>query len=502
LVHLTAGVVLSAYLPGDHHLDVPFVSDQRLPSNSIIDIRPYEGILWLGTGQGLAKLDLTTGLWGVIDQSDGLGRGGVSALAVTDTIIWAATAYSEKVDDSWYPAGGGVGFSRDGGVIWHWMPQPVDPADVEDYDPTTTHIQNVTYDLALSDSAVWTASYGGGLRKLRYENILSGSYRWEVVPPDTLPFSAWLHLNHRAFSVVYADGLLWVGTAAGVNRSYDGGLSWRNFSHRSGGMSGNFVTALAVQEVGDRTLIWAATWKAEGGSEYYGISVTDDDGQSWRVALSDSTELSSGDLLIDIYGSLRVHNIDFQDSSVYAAADGGLWISHDLGYTWGEGPLESVSDPTIGERLSGVDFFSAAAVGDSLWVGTDDGLAVGWFETADSAFTWRIHRAHQPPATPGQPETYAYPSPFSPQRGQFTRFQIPVFGPIVVSFEVYNFAMERVYKSVTVTLCGDGEGDMTGYGAVQWNGRDQQGSIVANGVYFYRMRVAGNTWWGKVMVLD
>jgi hypothetical protein len=36
-----------------------------------------------------------------------------------------------------------------------------------------------------------------------------------------------------------------------------------------------------------------------------------------------------------------------------------------------------------------------------------------------------------------------------------------------------------------------------------WNGRTRRGDVVANGVYFYRLELAGEgTFWGKVMVLD
>jgi len=62
--------------------------------------------------------------------------------------------------------------------------------------------------------------------------------------------------------------------------------------------------------------------------------------------------------------------------------------------------------------------------------------------------------------------------------------------------------MEKVIEMGTVTLPGSGIGNMTGYGAVTWDGRDFQQKIVANGVYFYRVKVNDNTWWGKILVID
>ncbi|NQU04518.1 MAG: hypothetical protein HQ568_00385, partial [Calditrichaeota bacterium] len=72
-----------------------------------------------------------------------------------------------------------------------------------------------------------------------------------------------------------------------------------------------------------------------------------------------------------------------------------------------------------------------------------------------------------------------------------------------VSYSIYNFAMEKVvdYESTT-PLPGGGIGDMEGYGSVSWNGLDKSGMLVANGVYFYRIKVGSKTYWGKIMVLD
>jgi len=490
----------AAYLPGNHRIAVDVEEGARLPSNSIIDIVSHSQSLWLGTGQGLAELHLAIpgGGWSVIDEADGIGRGGLSALVVNDTIIWAATAYSENTDFGWKSAGGGVGFSADSGRTWTWFDQPVDDPNEQDYSPTTTNIQNLTYDIALSETAVWIASFGGGLRKLPY-----GEGEWIVVPPDTNAFSALKFYNHRAFSTVFYNGVLYVGTAQGVNMSWDEGEHWTNSRHAAGNpasISGNFVTAMAVQVTDHGHYIWAATWKAEGGTEYYGVSVSEDEGLSWRVALSDSTLLDpdNDEYLIDRYGSFRAHNFGFKGDTVYVAADKGLWVSNDGGMNWGE-PYETIYDPTIGETLEDIDFFSVVRVDSSLWVGTDDGLAVGWFDGAN--YNWRIQRAHQPAGRGGEPSTYAYPNPFSPLRGHSTRLQIPVSGETYVKYDIYNFAMEKVIGG-SVTLPGDGVGGMEGYGAIPWDGKDDRHKIVANGVYFYRIKAGGNTWWGKIMVLD
>ncbi|MBT7618577.1 MAG: hypothetical protein HN590_14960 [Calditrichaeota bacterium] len=502
-VLLLFGISNAAVLPGYFELDSSPDPEGRLPSNSIIDIIPDDGTLWMGTSRGIAQYYLGGQGWFNIRSGEAIGTGGISALTVSDSIIWAATAFSEKTSAGTLPAGGGGGYSRNGGEDWIWLPQPVDPVDTEDYAPTTTNVQNVTYDIALSQESVWITSWGGGLRRLRY-----GSEEWELVTVDGQSFTALHNLNHRGFSVIYVKDALWVGTAGGISRSIDEGLNWEAFAFHEdpGHISGNFVTALAAQKsptIPDHFNIWAATWKANDPKEYYGLSVSENDGASWRIALSDSTELQPGEYLIDRYGPLHVHNIGFGgDSTVYAAADGALWFSQDLGHTWA--PLDEIYDPTTGENFRNVDFFSAVweETSDAIWVGTNAGLAEGRFNHDTGTFSWRIHRSFKPAGVDGTPNTYAYPSPFSPKRGQLTRFQVPASSSISAELKIMNFNMESVYSSGSMLLPGGGTNEMSGYGAIQWDGRDSDGDLVANGVYFYRVKVGSNTWWGKVMVLD
>jgi ligand-binding sensor domain-containing protein len=479
-------------------------SNAHLPSNSVIDIVRHQQSLWLGTGRGLAQLHLDAGIsgggWSVIDDEEDIGRGGISALAVTDSIIWVATAYSEDTDYGVKPAGGGISYSLDGGDTWFWQPQPIDSLDDTGIIPNVTNIQNVTYDIALSDSAVWIVSYGGGLRKLPY-----GEEAWINRPPDDQPFDAYGNINHRCFSAAFYDGSLYIGTADGINRSDDEGETWTKYSHDPNNprsLTGNFITALGIQETNTGHNIWAATWKAEKATEYYGVSVSSNRGQSWRVALSDSTILPTGDTLAVKYGQLKVHNFGFNGDTVYVAADKGLWRSYDGGMNWGEGPLQSIEDETIGESFEELDFFSVAQVRDSLFVGTDNGLFVGWWDNVNREYIWRAHKAHQPAGVRGNPTTYAYPNPFTPMRGDIVRFQIKVNSPTMVYYSIFNFAMEKVIDSEGMTVPGGGIGDMAGYGSVNWNGLDKSGKLVANGVYFYRIKVGSETHWGKVMVLD
>ena len=99
-------------------------------------------------------------------------------------------------------------------------------------------------------------------------------------PPDDLPFEPFDNLNHRAFSTITTDNILWVGTAGGINRSFDNGENWVNFNHQNqdNPISGNFVVALANQKWQDRNILWAATREADGEGEFRAVSFSEDFG--------------------------------------------------------------------------------------------------------------------------------------------------------------------------------------------------------------------------------
>lgn len=450
---------------------------ERLLSNSVVDMVPDSLDVLMGTGGGLSIWHSDDYTWSSFSEAHGMGPGSVSALDVEDGVIWAATAYTASTPEGLLPAGGGVGFSPDSGYTWTWYDQPVDDDTITSYSPTTTNIQNVTYDLLITSTEVWIASWGGGLRKFDFVDSA-----WHVVTPDTLPFSALDHLNHRAFALEGDDNVLWVGTAAGINKSTDGGQTWVNYNHSDDEISGNFVTALGRQQWGSEDILWAATWPATGSGEYYGVSKTENGGLTWEVSLTDSEY------------TLKAHNIAFDDSAVYVAANLGLYKSLDYGTSWGEFP--QIKDNITGEILFDPEFYCSLVhktnLDTTLWVGTGDGIA----SSGDYGNTWSLHRSFLPTNQYGQPATYAYPNPFSPRLHFVTRFQydLPADGRVTV--KIFDFAMAEV-----TTVVNDVDRDAGDHYEV-WNGTRGDGQTVATGVYFYRIdRGSADSVWGKVAVI-
>jgi hypothetical protein len=73
----------------------------------------------------------------------------------------------------------------------------------------------------------------------------------------------------------------------GINKSIDGGISWRKFSHQNQThpISGNFVVALKEQRWNNRRIMWAATVNAVASDEVKGVSYSADGGATWKTTL-------------------------------------------------------------------------------------------------------------------------------------------------------------------------------------------------------------------------
>ncbi|GAG11438.1 unnamed protein product, partial [marine sediment metagenome] len=173
--------------------------------------------------------------------------------------------------------------------------------------------------------------------------------------------------------------------------------------------------------------------------------------------------------------------------------------SLDYGVTWASFP--QIVDRNTGEGLYTTEI-NSAGVGPNhgLWIGSSDGLA----RTPDNGMTWRIFRAFQKPGIAGTPQTYAYPNPFSPLRHNViggdghVRFQYKTVRSASVTVRVYDFGMNLV-KTVTEGRMRPTPGDYTEV----WDGKNDVGQMVANGVYFYMVSLTGDKpLWGKVMVVN
>jgi len=460
-------------------------------SNVIIDLEYDLNALWVASGNGLGRFtpaivqsDPADGSWLNVYASDGFGSGGVSGLAAKSIdgigeVVSAATATDTLIDGETYSVGGGVGISLDRGETWTWMPQPVDDVDETEYEPTTTAILNVAYDIAIQQTKVWIAAFGGGLR---YYDLANSDDGWIVRPPDDLAFDAAAYRNHLAVSVAANDSVLWVGSSGGINLSRDGGETWQRYTFSASDtstISGNWVTAIGLQNTSTGiNAVWAVTRNTDLNGEYAGVSVSFNEGLTWKRVLGSAED------------PIVAHNFAFDDSVVYVPTDDGLYKSMDYGQTWGL--YGAVYDPTTGDRTYLPYVYAAAHNGNTLYAGGNEGLAV----TNDEGLNWRLLRTQVSVTEPGAEETYAYPNPFSPSRHGVIRMRYSLPTSSNVTVEIYDFAMELLIRPVKDELHSAGE-----HNAV-WDGLGPGGRQIANGVYFYRILADGVDAWNKILVMD
>ena len=459
-------------------------------SNSILDIITTGDTVWLGTSRGVSVSFDRGENWTNFFGTATFGEDNISAIGYYEGTFWAATATTaEAPGGGTVPKGTGLKYTTDNGLNWNSVPQPLDNENdsVEVYGinnipalPVTVPEQNITYDIAFTPGTVWITSFAGGTRK---STDMGQNWHRVVLPPDNLNsihpndtldfcltpvagnFCGEGNLNHRAFSVIATDdSTLYVGTANGINKSTDNGISWVKFNHQNQEepISGNFITALGYNfETGT---IWASTWKAEDPLEFYGVSSSVNGGESWETFLREE----------------RPHNFGFKEDEIIVPTDNGAFRSSNQGASWIL--PNNIVDSESGVALTTSIFYSAGSEGNDVWLGSDDGLA----RLKESSFwegEWKVYFASQP--LKSDRETYCYPNPFSPRQEQLKIRYSTGGKEASVTIRIYDFGINYIR-----TVIQNASRNRTIEGAPDfWDRRDDNGNLLPNGVYFYRVDI-------------
>jgi hypothetical protein len=504
------------FLPG-YRLDAAAAAAASLPpSNNVSHIVKDAARLWIGTSKGLALSSTGGRSWDSFRGNSAFANDGIFAISVLGSSVWVATGYDKETADGSVQTGSGYAVSTDGGSAWVHLPQTLDQRgdSILSYGindsiwilPVVVPEQNVTFDISQSAGAVWIASWASGLRTSTDNGttwrrvLLPTDERSSLRPTDTL----WTYAsndtlrlrkifkrvdprrnnNLLAFSVLaVSPDTIWCGTAGGVNKSTDGGLSWLRFTHtnQASPILGNWVIAVDRQQFGSTDRIWTTNWKAEDPAEEFGVSYTEDDGRIWTGFLE----------------GIRAYDFAFRDSIAYIATDEGLYRTPDGGRTLDK--IARISDATTRQTITSPKVFSVEVVGDTVIVGTGDGLASTVDDgTQPFGSAWTIYRTYEQSAATGS--TYAYPNPFSPTQGPVRVHYAADAGTAdhSVSVEIFDFGMNRVRSLVlNATRRGAAEYDEI------WDGKNDDGKTVANGVYIYRLQIDnGEPAFGKILVLQ
>ena len=491
-------------------------SSQYPRTNSVNEIKIQGDTVWAGTERGLSMTTDRGLSWTHFSGTNSFDDKGISAMAFESNLIWIAVGYSTKLNDQSIQTGGGLFYSTDRGSTWSQrIEQPMDSGTIDTLMYGSNKIralaitvpqQNITFDIDITKNTVWIASWAGMLRKSTdkgqtwYRVILppdelnsidtSKSLAFDLSPvqkiftnngiKDTLKGS----YNYSVFSIhAINDSVIWIGTAGGINKTTDGGLSWQKYTHQNQtqSISGNFVVAINSQRWQGRDIIWAATINANDPDEIKGVSYSEDNGNTWKRTLLGEW----------------VHNIAIKDSLVFVATDNGIFRSSDFGNTWIQSG--SIYDTQTLQRFVLPECYGVDTQGDYVWIGGSEGTAYT-FDSPTQPFssTWKIFRTYEQVGV--QNQSYAYPNPFAPD-DEPVRIHYSLKGQTAgtreVSIYVLNFSMQPVR-----TLIQNAQ-RLNGYEYDEiWNGKDNYHSVVANGVYFYRIVIENqDPIWGKIMVL-
>ena len=139
----------------------------------------------------------------------------------------------------------------------------------------------------------------------------------------------------------------------------------------------------------------------------------------------------------------------------------------------------------------GSDFYAVETVGSVIWAGGADGTV----RTGDGGQTWNVYRSQL-----YADDNFAYPSPFSPaastRKGTTIHYKPPQTTEVTIKIYDFNLDLVRtIIEGATRTGGVEADNDI-------WFGKNDKGEFVANGIYFYNIKLGtGEDWWGKVAVV-
>lgn len=516
LLYGTLAVLFALPFAHNYHLSDTLLYE-GLGSNAVTDIEALsDSMLLFATGNGLSLTrDRAETINTYYANGSSVSYGAVTGMAVLGEHIWIATAYDTSVLEgayyNEYTKGNGISYSPDGGLHWRRFSQAVDSGednfvllygDTIPALPITSTINNLSYDLAVQitsggDTVLWATSFAGGTRRSydkgeSWERVILPPDRYDVLNEETprdfdlSPTSGALgyesNLNHRAFSV-HADGdTVVVGTANGINISYDSGYSWEKYTAQNSGICGNFIVDITMDAQGN----------------IYGVALPTRETETQGLVISGRN--SNGMLYWETYlEGLRMYQVrPGKNGVIYAGGEYGLYYSAD-GWNWLKMP--QIRDANGQYLLTDVVYSVLEDASGTLWAGTADGLA----NSTDNGYSWVTFRRVNTSFNE-TPALSAYPNPFSPSRMNrlgnegYVRIHCGLPAPGTLSITVYDFAMQRV-KILAENVQVDTE-----TAEFIWNGKNGLNRQVANGVYFIRMEYENGEekqfGWTKLMILD
>jgi photosystem II stability/assembly factor-like uncharacterized protein len=465
-----------------------------LNSNSVIEIAYDSAGIWLGTAGGASYTTDNGQTWLTFSQGSGLPSNGTSALAATlfngTPHVWVASSHIEYYSGERIDVGDGLSHSTDYGQTWELFDY------AEDSLKEASWYNMLAWDLDMYRDDIYAACFAGGLIR-----SLDNGANWENLFLNAADSSDYVlnifsRYSNRYFSVKTDATLpdtisIWGGTAAGINRfvfryaNYVTGAkqdtAWQIYFNPDDTtitdeqrLPGNHVVALGINEPDGVAYIWAACRPVDASQgERYAVAYSTDYGAIWTTVIEQPA-----------------WDFDFIGDTVVVATDDGLYISNGNDYAdWNV--IREVRDYDNYRYFLGSRFYAVETVGSYIWGAGADGTVL----STDGGVTWTVFRSQLQPD-----DHYAYPTPFSPiastRQGTTIHYKPPAAARVTI--KIYDFNLDLV-KTVIDNQYRPGGVEID---SDIWDGENDEGELVANGIYFYNIKLdSGEDWWGKVAVI-
>lgn len=464
---------------------------------------------------------------GIDSIDNGIGR--VFSLSVQNDTVFAGLGFTSETELAGnQPAGYGYYISTNGGDTWRFSNFLQDR--FTEGDTTFTYggqiysrqriivpEQSPPYSVSFKRNVFFSANWASGLLRstdlgLNWERVVLPPFGVSELTPEREDYE-WFDCievsggqcinsennynsvdddNLKGFSVlVDSKDRVWFGSAGGINVSENAltasidSISWKNtnFDASSDGLLARWI--VEIKEDTSTGRIWMTNWLAESsgsvfaGQDRFGIVYTEDGGETFVQRLIGE----------------KILGIGFKDGYVFAAGEGGLFISRDGGESWFKSPQIKSANSLLKESA---EFQAVATTNNRVWIGTTDGL----ISTGDLGETWEITRVDFPLSGGNQYDekaksvnAYAYPNPFSPAEHELVRIKFETKSQGNVTIRIFDFGMNLVRELDSGTY------NAGTYEAI-WDGVDGKGRNVANGPYFYIIGTPDKTINGKILLVE
>ncbi len=329
---------------------IPYTTKNGLPNDHIFSVAAASNEVWVGTEDGLAVIDKTSGkvkrTW---TMDDGLPWKVVSGIAV-----------DEKTGEVWLALFGGGLARYSAGRFDHW------------HQLNSGLVNDVVYAVALEHDNVWCATTAGASRY----NTVTGE--WSIFTEKNSPMEEIWN-----YGVSYNDGKVYLGVWGSGVLEYDVKRgTWKDYLDPDGEMEidlyrdDGIVHVISTGTSYLDGILWVSTYF--GGSRY--------DGRHWRGYYQQETGLPS-DFINAVEGRSGDEAWFCTDKGLGVVTDfaSDTWVTYTMDPETHEGIAVVSRDKKVLETLrtpSGIPHnytLCADVDGQDVWVGTSKGLvrAVG-----------------------------------------------------------------------------------------------------------------------------